>query len=451
MSDDGSISIEMIQALRKSFSEDPTGKIVQNALTNGHLIDVALDRSLIQRTDATFSTKLDQWKATNQKSSGRCWLFAALNLFRPGAMEQMNVKEFEFSQAHIHFWDKFERSNCFLESIIELGSRNIEDRTVHFLLNDPIGDGGQWNMAMNLIRKHGLVPKSVFPESQSSSATRWMNASLKDLLRSSACELRKMISDGMELEKIRARKEEMVGNVWRLLCMHLGTPPERFDWQWRDKDNKFHRKGEMTPLEFSSEFVSVDWDDYVCLVHDPRNEMYRTYTVDRLQNVAGGPPVVYLNIPIMEIKRITMEIIEGGLPVWMGCDVGKQMHRKKGLWDSKLYDLQGLYGFDYGMSKRDRLIHGQTVMTHAMLFTGVDVVDGTPRRWRVENSWGTKDSGENGFFTMNDNWFDEYMFEIASPVSRLDSDMKEGLKTTPLVLPAWDPMGSLARRRGMIF
>lgn len=233
--------------------------------------------------------------------------------------------------------------------------------------------------------------------------------------------------------------------------MHLGTPPERFDWQWRDKDNKFHRKGEMTPLEFSSEFVSVDWDDYVCLVHDPRNEMYRTYTVDRLQNVAGGPPVVYLNIPIMEMKRITMEIIEGGLPVWMGCDVGKQMHRKKGLWDSKLYDLQGLYGFDYGMSKRDRLIHGQTVMTHAMLFTGVDVVDGTPRRWRVENSWGTKDSGENGFFTMNDNWFDEYMFEIASPVSRLDSDMKEGLKTTPLVLPAWDPMGSLARRRGIIF
>ena len=145
--------------------------------------------------------------------------------------------------------------------------------------------------------------------------------------------------------------------------------------------------------------------------------MYKTYTVDRLQNVAGGPPVVYLNVPIEEMKRITMEIIEDGLPVWMGCDVGKQMHRKRGLWDSNLYDLQGLYGFQYGMDKRDRLIHGQTVMTHAMLFTGVDVVDGSPRRWRVENSWGTKESGDKGFFTMNDNWFDDYMFEIASPLS----------------------------------
>ena len=186
MSSDGSVSIEMIQRLREKFSQDPTNKLLQNALSNGHLIDVALDRDIVQSTDSSFSTKLDSWTATNQKSSGRCWLFAALNLFRPGAMEMMNMKDFEFSQAHIHFWDKFERSNCFLESMIEMGDRDIGDRTVHFLLSDPIGDGGQWNMAMNLIRKHGLVPKSAFPESKSSSATRWMNASLKDLLRSSA-------------------------------------------------------------------------------------------------------------------------------------------------------------------------------------------------------------------------------------------------------------------------
>ena len=449
MSSDGSVSLEMIQHLRERFSQDPTNKLLQNALSNGHLIDVALDRDIVQSTDSSFSTKLDSWTATNQRSSGRCWLFAALNLFRPGEMDMMNMKDFEFSQAHIHFWDKFERSNCFLESMIELWTRDIGDRTVHFLLSDPIGDGGQWNMAMNLIRKHGLVPKSAFPESKSSSATRWMNASLKDLLRSSACELRDMISRDVGLEEVRARKKEMIGGVWRLLCMHLGTPPERFSWQWRDKDDVFHRKGEMTPLEFSSQFVSVDWDDYVCLVHDPRNDMYKTYTVDRLQNVAGGPPVVYLNVPIEEMKRITMEIIEDGLPVWMGCDVGKQMHRKRGLWDSNLYDLQGLYGFQYGMDKRDRLIHGQTVMTHAMLFTGVDVVDGSPRRWRVENSWGTKESGDKGFFTMNDNWFDDYMFEIASPTSKLSEEMRKGLETSATMLPAWDPMGSLARRGGL--
>ena len=186
MPDNGSVTDIMIEKLRKDFAADLTAKIVQNAVSNGHLIDVALDRDLVQTMDSSFSIKLDEWSVTNQKSSGRCWLFAALNLFRPGAMKKMNVKEFEFSQAHIHFWDKFERANCFLESIIDLGKKPLEDRTVHFLLSDPIGDGGQWNMAMNLIRKHGLVPKSIYPESSSSSATRWMNSSLRDLLRSSA-------------------------------------------------------------------------------------------------------------------------------------------------------------------------------------------------------------------------------------------------------------------------
>tara|TARA_B100000609_G_scaffold30103_1_gene21254 strand:+ start:4534 stop:5625 length:1092 start_codon:yes stop_codon:yes gene_type:complete len=361
-------------------------------------------------------------------------------------MKKMNIKEFEFSQAHIHFWDKFERSNCFLESMIDLGGKKVDDRTVHFLLSDPIGDGGQWNMAMNLIRRHGLVPKSVYPESSSSSATRWMNASLRDLLRSSACELRGMVAKGEDLESIRKRKEEIISNVWRLLCIHLGTPPESFDWQWTDKDGNFHRKGRMTPGQFTSEYVDVSWEDYVCLVNDPRNEMYRTYTVDRLQNVTGGPPVVYLNVPMDEMKRVTMEILQEGVPVWMGCDVGKQMHRKRGLWDSKLFDLESLYGFEFGMNKRDRLIHGQTVMTHAMLFTGVDVIDGEPRKWRVENSWGVKDSGEKGFFVMNDSWFDDYMFEIAAPSSKLTAEMVAGLSTDPVVLPAWDPMGSLARR-----
>ena len=173
---------------------------------------------------------------------------------------------------------------------------------MHFLLSDPIGDGGQWNMAMNLIRKHGLVPKSVYPESTSSSATRWMNSSLRDLLRSSASELRKMISDGLSLSEVRSRKEDRIADVWRLLCMHLGTPPESFDWQWRDKDGDFHRRGAMTPSEFVSEFVDINWDDFVCLVHDPRNEMYKTYTVDRLQNVEGGPPVMYLNITIEAVS-----------------------------------------------------------------------------------------------------------------------------------------------------
>ena len=439
-----------IEEFRKSFDSDPSATVAQNAVSNADLSTLALRRDLVQNMDFSFSTKLDEWSATNQRRSGRCWLFATLNLFRVGAMKKMNVKNFEFSQAHIHFWDKLERANHFLEAILETSDRPVDDRTIHFLLSDPIGDGGQWNMATNLIRKHGLVPMSAYPESHSSSSTRSMNTVLKDILRTTASEIRGILDDGGSKNEARKHKEERMKEIWRVLCIHLGTPPEKFDWQWRDKDKEFHRKGTMTPLEFVDEYVEVDWEEYICIVNDPRNEYYRTYTVDFLQNVAGGPPVVYLNVPSDEMKDITQRLLEDGIPVWMGCDVGKNMARKRGLWDADLYDLKGLYGIQFGMEKADRLRFGQTMMTHAMLFTGVDVVDGKPRRWRVENSWGSADSGEKGFYTMNDNWYDEHMFEIAAPKDYLTDEMKSGLKGDPIVLPAWDPMGSLAREEGLL-
>ena len=439
-----------IEEFRKSFDSDPSATVAQNAVSNADLSTLALRRDLVQNMDFSFSTKLDEWSATNQRRSGRCWLFATLNLFRVGAMKKMNVKNFEFSQAHIHFWDKLERANHFLEAILETSDRPVDDRTIHFLLSDPIGDGGQWNMATNLIRKHGLVPMSAYPESHSSSSTRSMNTVLKDILRTTASEIRGILDDGGSENEARKHKEERMKEIWRVLCIHLGTPPEKFDWQWRDKDKEFHRKGTMTPLEFVDEYVEVDWEEYICIVNDPRNEYYRTYTVDFLQNVAGGPPVVYLNVPSDEMKDITQRLLEDGIPVWMGCDVGKNMARKRGLWDADLYDLKGLYGIQFGMEKADRLSFGQTMMPHAMLFTGVDVVDGKPRRWRVENSWGSEDSGEKGFYTMNDNWYDEHMFEIAAPKDYLTDEMKSGLKGDPIVLPAWDPMGSLAREEGLL-
>ena len=439
-----------IEEFRKSFDSDPSATVAQNAVSNADLSTLALRRDLVQDMDFSFSTKLDDWNATNQRRSGRCWLFATLNLFRVGAMKKMNLKKFEFSQAHIHFWDKLERANHFLEAILETSDRPVDDRTIHFLLSDPIGDGGQWNMATNLIRKHGLVPMSAYPESHSSSNTRSMNTVLKDILRTTASEIRRILDDGESNNEARRHKEWRMKEIWRVLCIHLGTPPEKFDWQWRDKDNEFHRKGTMTPLEFVDEYVEVDWEEYICIVNDPRNEYYRTYTVDFLQNVAGGPPVVYLNVPSNEMKDITQRLLEDGTPVWMGCDVGKNMARKRGLWDAELYDLKGLYGIQFGMEKADRLRFGQTMMTHAMLFTGVDVVDGKPRRWRVENSWGSEDSGEKGFYTMNDNWYDEHMFEIAAPKDYLTDEMKSGLKGDPIVLPAWDPMGSLARQEGLL-
>ena len=321
----GKITKKEIDTLRKNFSSDAIARIIQNAVTTTTASEIALSREIIANIDNTFSTKIDDWKVTNQKASGRCWLFATLNLLRPGAMEKMGLKDFEFSQAFVHFWDKFERANHNLEAMIATADRPLDDRTIGFILDHPSEDGGQWNMAINVINKYGLVPKSAYPESQSSSATARMNMNLRLLIRSIASELRGIIEDGGSVKDAREHKTKRMEDVWRLLCIHLGTPPTQFDWQWRDNDKKFHSRGTMTPHEFKDEFVTIDFNDYVCLVNDPRNPQMQTYTVDFLQNVVGGPPVEYLNISIDEMKNITRKILEDGIPVWMGCDVGKQI------------------------------------------------------------------------------------------------------------------------------
>jgi bleomycin hydrolase len=440
---------ELLASFRKDFQSKPAYALAQNAVTQVTVDDVALNRSVITTTDHTFSHVLDDWSCTNQKKSGRCWCFAGLNLFRAGAMKKMNLKDFEFSQNYTLFWDKFERSNYFLEAIIEtaMGGRDVDDRTVAFLLDKPLEDGGQWNMFVNIVKKHGLVPKSAMPESQSSSDTQKMNSIVIHKLREGAKTLRELRSKAAPIEALRAAKNEILKVVHRILCIHLGTPPTTFDWQWNDKDRNFHRDGGMTPHQFAEKYVELKLDEYVCLVHDPRptSPVNRTFTVEYLGNVVGGQRVVYLNIDIPLMKKIAMETIMGGEPVWFGCDVGKMMRRDLGVWDQKLFDFDTLYDTSFNLSKADRLVYHQTLMTHAMVFTGVDVVHNHPRRWRVENSWGEENSGRKGFYVMNDSWFDEHMFEIAANKSHLPQELLKALDEEPIVLPAWDPMGALAR------
>jgi bleomycin hydrolase len=254
-----------------------------------------------------------------------------------------------------------------------------------------------------------------------------------------------MAADGASAEQLRACKQEYLEVVHRILSIHLGTPPERFTWQWRDKDDEFHRVEAMTPRDFATRFVELPLDEYVCLVHDPRptSPYGRTFTVQYLGNVVGGDRVIYLNVDIELIKSIAQRTLESGEPVWFGCDTGKQMRRDLGLWDERLFDYSALYQTSFELDKAARLQYGESAMTHAMLFTGVDVVDGAPRRWRVENSWGT-DPGQKGFFTMNDSWFNEYLFEISARRDYLPAELRDALDLEPIVLPAWDPMGALA-------
>jgi bleomycin hydrolase len=440
----GMLSTGDLELLRKDFSANPSYRLAQNAVTRVALDDVAINREIINNTDHSLSDLLDDWKVTNQERSGRCWLFAGLNLLRVGAMKKMGLKDFEFSQNHSMFWDKMERANYFLEAIITTAGRDADDRTVAFLLDSVASDGGQWNMFVALVNKHGLVPKAFMPETHSSSNTSRMNSVLRNLLRQGARSLRQASSRG--LEEARAEKADILKVVYRVLCIHLGTPPERFDWQWTDKDRMFHRDGMLTPQEFAAKYVELPIDDYVCLVDDPRasSPKGRTFTVEFLGNVLGAPPVTYLNVDMSLIKDIAARTLRGGEPVWFGCDVGKMMSNDFAVWDANLYDLPSVYDTAFTLDKAERLDYHETQMTHAMLFTGVDIVDEQPRRWRVENSWGAE-KGRDGFYTMNDSWFGEYLFEIAARRDMLPADLQQALSTEPIVLPAWDPMGALAR------
>lgn len=439
------LSSDHIASFQDSFCTNAVYRVMQNAVTQTSVDDIALNREIVTSTAHSFSTVLDNWSVTNQKKSGRCWMFAGLNLFRPGALAKMHLQDFEFSQNYLLFWDKLEKANYFLEAILETADRAADERTVHWLLGNLLSDGGQWNMFVNLIHKYGVVPKSAMPETESSSNTIRLNAILKEKLREAARILRDTMAHGATADEARETKHACLQVIYRILAIHLGTPPRTFDWQWLDKDRAFHRDGMLTPQEFAARYITLPLDEYVCLVHDPRptSPYGRTFTVEYLGNVWEGGITRYLNVEIDLLKDIARRTLLDGEPVWFGCDVGKMLRRDAGIWDARLFDYDSVYDTAFALHKADRLLYRQTQMTHAMLFTGVDVANGVPRRWRVENSWGDE-HGQKGFYLMNDSWFDEYLFEIAARKSYLPGALQAALEGAPIVLPAWDPMGSLA-------
>ena len=441
----GALSLDTVSEYRQSFDADTSKRLVQNTVTQRDVNEIALSHKIVNESPHDFSIVLDDWSVTNQARSGRCWMFAGLNLCRVDTKDVLNVKEFEFSQNYLMFWDKLERVNFILEAIIETADRPTDDRTVAFLLRNPLSDGGQWDMFTALVAKHGIVPKSSMKETESSANSARMNASLNYQTRQGAKRIRDAYASESGMVELRRIKDSVLKVVYDMLCIHLGTPPVEVDWQWKDKDGQFTRSGKLTPLEFAANYLQTDIHDYVSLVHDPRESSPEgaTFTVEYLGNVIDAPSIRYLNVDIQLMKDITLKMLQDGKPVWMGCDTGKQMHRDLGIWDADLFDYAAVYGTEFDLDKAARLEYHQTAMTHAMMFTGVDVVDGVPRRWRVENSWDDK-VGNKGFFLMNDSWFAEYMFEIAVPKGYLPEELQKALELEPIVLPAWDPMGSLA-------
>ncbi|MDR1808467.1 MAG: C1 family peptidase [Propionibacteriaceae bacterium] len=429
-------------ALGATLAGDPVVKLVQNAVTTTGVNQVALNRAVVTTTDPSFSVQLDHWKVANQKKSGRCWLFSGLNFLRAHVIDTLKLEGFEFSQAYLHFFDKLEKANWFFTSMIELAGRDLDDRTVKQLLTDPIGDGGQWDMFVSLVQKYGVVPQYAMPESESSSNTKAMNDTLKTLLRRGARDLRAAVAAGQDAEPLRAALMEA---VYRVLAIHLGTPPTSFTWQYRDKDRHFTRAGEFTPLEFAAEVIDIDLADYLVLVNDPRatSPYQKTFTVDHLGNVVGGRQIRYLNAPAEFLMEQVVKGLEAGRPVWFGSDCHPQFDRELGLWSGSLFEYEALYGVDLTMTKAERMELAEEAMNHAMVFTGVDLVDGAPRRFRVENSWGDE-RADKGYDTMNADWFGEHVFEVAVRRDALPEAWQQAADQDPIVLPLWDPMGTLA-------
>ena len=439
------LSGEQLNDLVASFDTSQSNRLAMNAVTAAGIDKVALNYDRSRLMQRRFSVTVDNGEVTHQDRSGRCWLFSSLNVARFVAKKNLGVKEFEFSQNYAMYFDKLERVNYFLQDVAALvrAGEPSDSRLIQHLLADVMGDGGQWTMALNVYKKYGAVPKDLFPETESSKNTGAMNTQLRHLLHTAVAH---MYADPASIDDEVAKT---VAAGHRILTIHLGEPPKSFDWEWIDSEGMFHRDGEITPVEFWKKYVgTADLEDYVCLVDDPRREHVKgkKIGIEHLGNVAGGNPTEYLNVPNQFMKDCVRAILtEKGIPVWFGADCGPFMDRERGAWATDLFEYGSVYDVDFDMDKESRVRFGDSAMNHAMAFVGVDVADDgtTTRRWRVENSWGDK-IADKGYFTMSDDWFTEYVYEVAVPKAMLPAEYQAALAEPATMLPAWDPMGALA-------
>ncbi|MBX9922782.1 MAG: C1 family peptidase [Rhabdochlamydiaceae bacterium] len=442
------ISLEAINSMRNDFYKSSKYRALQNVVARTDIKQVALNWDKFATVSHTFSDKITpELAATSQSQSGRCWIFAVLNLLRIPMAEKHNINDFEFSQSYLFFWDKFEKANYFFENVIDTAKEPHDSRLVMYLFDSSslFSDGGQWHMAVNLINKYGLVPKSVFPDNEACLSSGQFNQILKSKLREQGVVLRKLVAAGSTSKKILEAKNKMLEEIYRMLSLHMGTPPNHFNWEFYDKDKNFHSFKKLTPHTFYKKHLKVNLNDYVCLVNSPRKQTpyYKTFTVKCLGNVIEGDPILYLNVPIEEMKSVAIKSLKANEPVWLGCDVAKSFHHGLGVMDLNLYDLELIYDVSFATTKEMRMNYGESKMTHAMLFTGVNLVDKKPNKWCVENSWGDK-PGKKGYFMMTDEWFDEYMFEIAVHKKYLPKKLIKLLSLPEISLDPWDPLGALA-------
>lgn len=429
----GSITPEMLSRIEKSYAGTASDKAIRNALNTASVTVLAANADNSAMIDTEFSDRVKTVGITDQKSSGRCWLFSGLNVLRAAAIEKYGLGDFQFSQSYCFFWDQLEKSNLFLQAVIDTRDLPFEDRQVDWLFSNPLSDGGTFTGVADLVTKYGLVPSGVMPESYIANNTSAFCAQLKTLLRKYGLELRETPS-GVQKKHIPSylenRKTEMLGDVYRLLALAYGVPPASFEW----KDKTY------TPVEFYDELLGYDLENgYVMLMNDPCREYGKVYEIQYDRHTYDGHNWLYVNLPMDRIKEMAIASIRAGKAMYFSCDVAKYLNRSSGVADLKNFDYESLLGVDLSMDKKQRVMTHSSGSSHAMTLIAVDVKDGKPVKWMVENSWGA-DRGYKGCLIMTDQWFTEYMFRVVAEKKYIPADILEMLDQKPILLPSWDPM-----------
>ena len=431
----GGISAQMLSELAASYQGNGTDKALRNALNSASINSLAASADKMAMIDTHFSDEVKTKGRTNQLSSGRCWLFTGLNVLRARMIEKHDLGAFTFSQNYLFFYDQLEKANLFLQGIIDTADKPLEDRTVDWLFSHPIGDGGQFTGVSNLVMKYGVVPSNVMPETYAANNTSQMSSQIATKLR----------EDGLRLRAAKAKdrpamKVQMLKEVYRMLALCLGVPPTEFSWARYNSKGEFVSEKTYTPQSFYQEFIGEDLENnYIMVMNNPAVEYGKVYEIEYDRHVYDGQNWVYLNLPIEKIKEMAIASIKDNTALYFSCDVGKFLDRKRGIADLGNFDYGSLLGVTFGMDKKERIQTHASGSTHAMTLIAVDIKDGKPVKWMVENSWGA-DSGYKGNIIMMDEWFNEYMFRLVVEKKYVPADVMAQMSQKPILLPAWDPM-----------
>ena len=438
----GGIDAEMLKELSASYNPSTTEKALQNVMLAKPIKELALNQENLNELDTYFSHSVKTKGITDQKSSGRCWLFTGMNVMRARVIANENLGAFEFSHVYNFFFDQLEKSNLFLQGVIDTRKKPFDDRTVEWLFKHPLSDGGTFTGVADNISKYGLVPKGVMKESYTSENTAAFSALLTSKLREFGLALRKAGEKGSKEKELLALKKEQLKDVYRMLALVYGVPPTEFTWAPKDANGKYREEPQTyTPQSFYKKYVGADLENsFVMLMNDPTRPYWKSYEIEYDRHLYDGHNWLYVNLPLDEIKAMAIASIKDSTMMYFSCDVGKFLNSKRGTLDIDNYIYDELLGVEFSMDKKERIMTFDSGSSHAMTLMAVDLdKEGKPTKWQVENSWGAN-SGFHGTLIMTDEWFDEYMFRLVVDKKYVPAKVLEVLKQKPTMLPAWDPM-----------